>query len=235
MADVTSRPHTGSVICTNLFVVKRVKNQVMDGERQRAELLAALEAAPDGLDTNRLAARVGLHPNTVRWHLGVLTDAGLVRSAPEPLHRRGRPSIVYRLTPDGAARDRDEYRLLATMLTAAVAGDPKGEALAYETGMRWGRHLQAAEPEAGVAELLDRQGFAAVEAGDRIEMRRCPFYALAEESPEVICTLHHGIIDGALAEGSAGLTVERLDPFVEPALCVAHLRSARERAQLEAS
>ena len=45
-----------------------------------------------------------------------------------------------------------------------------------------------------------------------------------EESPEVICTLHHGIIDGALAASSAGLAVDRLDPFVEPALCVAHLR-----------
>ena len=85
----------------------------------------------------------------MRWHLGVLTDAGLVRSAPEQRQQRGRPSVVYRLTPDGAARDRDEYRLLATMLTAAVASDRDGEALAYETGVRWGRHLQAAEPDVG--------------------------------------------------------------------------------------
>lgn len=196
----------------------------MDGARQRESLLEALEAAPDGLDTNRLAEAVGLHPNTVRWHLGVLTDAGLVHSAPQHQKRRGRPSVLYRLTADGAARDRDEYRLLATMLTAALSSDDAGEDLAYETGARWGRHLHAAEPEIGVAELLDRQGFAADEHDDRIEMRRCPFYALAEESPEVICTLHRGIIDGALAAGSTGLTVERLDPFVEPALCVAHLR-----------
>lgn len=197
----------------------------MNGERQRHGLLQALEASPDGLDTNTLAAQVGLHPNTVRWHLGVLADAGLVQSAPEQQHRRGRPSVVYRLTPDGAARDRDEYRLLATMLTAVVASDENGEARAYETGVRWGRHLQAAEPETDVAELLDRQGFAAEAHGERIEMRRCPFYALAEASPEVICTLHQGIIEGALAAGSTGLTVERLDAFVEPALCVAHLRA----------
>jgi predicted ArsR family transcriptional regulator len=196
----------------------------MNGDQQRDGLLDALEAAPEGLDTNALAAAVGLHPNTVRWHLGVLADAGLVRSAPAQLKRRGRPSVVYTLTPDGAARDRDEYRLLATMLTAALAGSNDGEALAYETGARWGRHLQSAEPERAVAELLDRQGFAASARGARIEMRRCPFYALAEESPDVICTLHHGIIDGALAAKSTGLTVERLDPFVEPTLCIAHLR-----------
>jgi predicted ArsR family transcriptional regulator len=55
-------------------------------------------------------------------------------------------------------------------------------------------------------------------------MRRCPFYALAEDSPQVICTLHHGIIDGALAEAGSEQTVERLEPFVEPGLCIAHLR-----------
>ncbi len=200
----------------------------MHGDRQREAILEALAAAPGGLDTRALAAAVDLHPNTIRWHLGVLADAGLVNSAPERSHKRGRPSVVHELTPDGVARDRDDYRLLATMLTAAVASDDLGEVRAYETGVRWGRHLQAAAPEAAVAELLDRQGFAAEEHGERIEMRRCPFYALAEESPEVICTLHRGIIDGALDAAATGRRVERLDPFVEPALCVAHLRAAVE-------
>lgn len=54
-------------------------------------------------------------------------------------------------------------------------------------------------------------------------MRRCPFYALAETSPQVICTLHQGIIEGALSEAGSGATVERLDAFVEPGLCIAHL------------
>ena len=93
----------------------------MNGDRQREAILEALGAAPDGLDTNGLAAAVDLHPNTIRWHLGLLADAGLVRSAPERRHKRGRPSIVHRLTPDGIVRDRDDYRLLATMLTATVA------------------------------------------------------------------------------------------------------------------
>ena len=109
------------------------------------------------------------------------------------------------------------------MLTAAVASDRNGEALAYETGVRWGRHLQAAEPETGVADLLDREGFAACQIGDRIEMHRCPFAALAEESPEVICTLHRGIIDGALEAADRGAQVDRLEPFAEPGLCVARL------------
>jgi predicted ArsR family transcriptional regulator len=195
----------------------------MNGERQRQMILEALKSAHDGLDTNRLAERLELHPNTIRWHLGVLADAGLVQATPEPRGGRGRPSIVHRVTGEGIARGRDEYRLLATMLTDVVSTDRDGEARAYEAGVRWGRHLQQGEPDANIAELLDQEGFAAEQHGDKVEMRRCPFYALAEDSPQVICTLHHGIIDGALAEAGSEQTVERLDPFVEPGLCIAHL------------
>jgi predicted ArsR family transcriptional regulator len=193
---------------------------------QRQAVLDALGAAHDGLDTNELASLLSVHPNTVRWHLGVLADAGLVRSSPEHRRRRGRPSVVFRLTGKGAAHDRDDYHLLATMLTDALAGDRDGDARAYEAGVRWGRHLHEAEGDAGVVELLDRQGFAAERHGDRIEMRRCPFYALAEAAPQVVCTLHHGVIDGALAASGSRALVDRLDPFVEPALCVAHLTSS---------
>jgi predicted ArsR family transcriptional regulator len=198
----------------------------MNGERQREMILDALRDAQDGLDTNQLAERLELHPNTIRWHLDVLGDSGLVEQIPERRHGRGRPSIVHRLTSEGIVRGRDEYRLLATMLTDVVAGDSSGEARAYEAGVRWGRHLQQAEHEASLAGLLDREGFAAEQHGERLEMRRCPFYALAEGAPEVICTLHHGIIDGALEESGSGETVDRLDPFVEPGLCIAHLARA---------
>ena len=196
----------------------------MNGERQRRAILEALTSARDGLDTKQLAERLELHPNTIRWHLGVLTGAGLVQAIPERRRGRGRPSIVHRLTGDGIANGRDEYRLLATMLTDVVAADRDGEARAYEAGLRWGRHLQQAEPDEGIAGLLDREGFAAEQHGDRIEMRRCPFYELAESSPQVICTLHQGIVEGALDEAGSEQTVERLDPFVEPSLCIAHLR-----------
>lgn len=196
----------------------------MNGARQREMIIEALRSERDGLDTNQLAERLGLHPNTIRWHLGVLGDDGLVHAVPERRHGRGRPSVVHRLTGEGIASGRDEYRMLATMLTDVVSHDRGGKARAYQAGVRWGRHLQQAEPDASLAHLLDREGFAAEQHGNRLEMRRCPFYALAEDSPQVICTLHHGIIDGALAEAGSEQTVERLEPFVEPGLCIARLR-----------
>jgi predicted ArsR family transcriptional regulator len=219
------------VFSTNLIVINPRKDEGVNGDQQRRTILEGLRSARDGLDTSQLAERLGLHQNTIRWHLGVLTDAGLVQATPERRHGRGRPNIVYRLTGEGIARGRDEYRLLATMLTDVVAADGHGEARAYETGFEWGRHLQQGEPDASLAQLLDREGFAAEQHGDEIEMRRCPFYALAEGSPQVICTLHHGIIDGALDEAGSEQTVERLDPFVEPGLCIAHLGRARRPAR----
>jgi len=192
----------------------------MDGAQQRTAILEALRGSSAGLDTRQLAAIVGLHANTVRWHLSRLQAAGLVQSSPEQRRRRGRPAIVFRLTAEGVVAGRDEYRLLAMMLTDAVAHD----ASPYETGVRWGRHLHEARPEASVAELMDQEGFDARETADRIEMRRCPFYALADGAPQVICSLHHGIINGALEASGSGRQVDRLDPFVEPTLCVAKLR-----------
>ena len=203
------------------------------GADQRDGIVEALREARDGLDAAELGRRLGLHPNTVRWHLGVLAGQGAVSSAPTRRGGRGRPTIVYRLTPDGAARDRDEYRLLAEMLTATVAGTPDASERAYATGAAWGRELaDGSEPALEtVVDLLDDQGFAATTDGETIEMRRCPFWTLAAATPHVVCTLHRGLIDGALEATGGELAVDELHAFVEPALCVARLRqTARSTA-----
>jgi predicted ArsR family transcriptional regulator len=196
----------------------------VDGKEQRVAILEALRESSDGLDTAQLAALVGLHPNTVRWHLSRLRESELVHAAPERRSSRGRPAIVFRLTAEGVVAGRNEYQLLAMMLTDTLARDADSEPRVYESGVRWGHHLHKASPEASVAELLDQEGFAAEETDGRIDMRRCPFYALAEGAPQVICVLHRGIIDGALEASASGSEVERLDPFVEPSLCIAQLR-----------
>src|SRR5215471_14572374 len=93
------------------------------GDDQRVRIVEELEAAPGGLSGRDLGRRLGLHENTVRWHLGILAGAGLVESAPATDGRPGRPRILYRVRPGaGAAARGDEHRLLATILTGAVAG-----------------------------------------------------------------------------------------------------------------
>ncbi|WP_225851115.1 metalloregulator ArsR/SmtB family transcription factor [Streptomyces sp. HPF1205] len=66
------------------------------------------------------------------------------------------------------------------------------------------------------------------EAGppDRIRLRHCPFLELAEEYGAIVCPLHLGLMQGALAELRAPLAATRLEPFAEPDACVAHLAPA---------
>jgi predicted ArsR family transcriptional regulator len=202
----------------------------------RARILEELRDSDAGLDTNALAGIVELHPNTVRWHLKVLTRQGLVRSASVAGHRRGRPSLVYRLTAAGFVEGRDEYQLLAAMLTTIVAESADSKTGPYEAGMRWGRYLHhkpsPTEPTDDqttvkrVIELLDEHGFDAEPDGTTVCMHRCPFNDLAQTNPEIICTLHHGIIDGALEEAGSRLRVSAIHPFAKPTLCTATLEPA---------
>lgn len=133
------------------------------------------------------------------------------------------------------------YRVLAEILSQglAAAEEPSVDAAAF--GRAWGR-AQAGPPgkrkaprrSAAVGRMvavLDELGFAperdGLADGDhiRIGLRHCPFLELAESRPEVICPAHLGIMQG-LAEGwRAPFTVDRLDPFAEPDLCVVHVRS----------
>jgi predicted ArsR family transcriptional regulator len=65
------------------------------GDRSRVRILRTLRAADHDLDVLELAATVQLHANTVRSHLAVLEEAGLVSHALERRPRRGRPRALY--------------------------------------------------------------------------------------------------------------------------------------------
>ncbi|MGZ4289361.1 MAG: transcriptional regulator, partial [Gaiellaceae bacterium] len=45
-----------------------------------------------------------------------------------------------------------------------------------------------------------------------------------ESRTHIVCPIHLGLMQGAMAAAQSPVTVERLEPFVEPMLCVAHLR-----------
>jgi predicted ArsR family transcriptional regulator len=214
------------------------------GDERRARIVGELRPARDGLDAAELARRLELHPNTIRFHLGVLADAGLVGSRPAERSAPGRPRILYTLRPEAAAADRDEYHLLAAILAGTVAGRDDGPAQAEQAGRAWGRYLVRRPPSHGpltdeqavgeVVELLDEQGFAPEPADVEIRMRRCPFHELAETHPQIVCAVHRGLISGALDELGSELEVDELDVFVQPDLCVARLRPTRHGDQIRA-
>ena len=198
----------------------------------RARILRTLAEAGGPLDAHELAARVGLHPNTVRWHLGVLADAGFVSSSTEPRTRPGRPRVVFTATEE-EAEGREDYRLLAAILAGSLSGTENGAAAAEQAGEAWGRflverpqpfaRLSAGDAADQVVRLLDEHGFEPERENGDVLMRRCPFRDLAEQHGDVVCAVHLGLIRGALAEIGAPVTATRLEPFVEPGLCRARL------------
>lgn len=213
------------------MAVSTAEHRALADER-RGRIVEELQAAGRALDARELAAAVGLHPNTVRWHLGILRDAGLVTATAAPRGAPGRPRILYALAPTGSVRATDEHRLLATMLAGALSQVDDAPARAEEAGRAWGRYLlareplAAPEPDAAVPELvglLDQQGFSPEAKGCEIHMRSCPFHDLAETHPDVVCAVHRGLISGGLSALGSDLDVEALDVFVEPDLCVARL------------
>ncbi len=213
-------------------------------DEHRVRIVETLRASRDGVHVQQLARDLGLHQNTVRWHLGILGDAGLVESRATPDGKPGRPRMVYvlRRGADGNA-GRDEYRLLATILTGTVSELEDGDARAEDAGRAWGRYLvrrpsplERTGDEKAVAEvtrLLDEQGFAAEAHGTEIHMRRCPFHDLAETNPAIVCGVHRGLMSGALAELDSSLEVEGLDVFVRPDLCIARLRQCELAERLD--
>ncbi|AYN38148.1 ArsR family transcriptional regulator [Streptomyces dangxiongensis] len=210
---------------------------------RRREALDVLRAAPSPLGVAETAERMGLHPNTVRFHLDGLVADGLVERRTEAPVGPGRPRTVYTARPGmdrGGPRD---YRLLARMLLSRwAAADPaEARAEAMETGRAWGRSLvdplppheppTAERSVARLVALLDGLGFAPrVEGGGepgrparRIRLRHCPFLELAEERSDLVCPLHLGLMQGALTRLGAPLTATALEPFAEPESCLAHL------------
>lgn len=206
-------------------------------DETRSSLLRTLRATPDPLDAHVLADQLGLHLTTVRAHLDVLVDAGLVSSHAENRTAPGRPRRLYEANGDApSAVDAGGYRLLAEMLAGqltATSNDVARDAVA--AGREWGTYLVERPPpytptprdaaRAEVIRLMDRLGFQPelTDDGSRVLLHRCPFTDIARRHPEVVCALHLGIMQGALRTLGAPLETRDLEPFVQPSLCVAHI------------
>jgi predicted ArsR family transcriptional regulator len=205
-------------------------------------ILEALQQAEAPLDARELGTRVGLHLNTARSHLRVLAEAGLVSARREERTHPGRPRVLY----EAAAEPPDEralasYRLLAQILASSLAGSERDpSARAEEAGQAWGAHLVRKPPpftsiskQEAIDEVVrfhEQVGFRPelrqAKHGQEIVLRRCPFQEVASTYQTVICSVHLGLIRGALAELGAGVEADRLEPFAEPDACVAHLTGA---------
>lgn len=154
-----------------------------------------------------LAGAIGLAPVTLRHHLGLLREGGLVLADRVP-EGRGRPRHVYRLSPQGLAalaEQRPYAQLAADLIDALKAVDPEAPATALRAVaarlVATRRETFADQPlevrlDALVTMLADK-GFALHWArdGDEYVIREagCPYRALVATHVEV-CALDLEVI-----------------------------------------
>lgn len=204
---------------------------------RRRAVLRILRASSTPLSIVAVADKLDVHPNTVRFHLDTLVAEGRVEHVQPTRRGPGRPPLMFRAVPQ---MDRDgmrQYRLLAEILAIGLAGEPDSGSRAVAAGRAWGERLGSPGPDPGAEEsiahlmgVLDDLGFEpelrASDGAQQLGLRHCPFLELAERQPGVICPVHLGLMRGALETWAAPVTVERLEAFVEPDLCLAHLALA---------
>jgi predicted ArsR family transcriptional regulator len=218
--------------------VPKRTNKYPDLMNRRRSVLRILTDATTPLSIVDIAGRLDIHPNTVRFHLDTLVKNGQVKRVEVDRRVPGRPpqlfEAVRQMDPNGPRH----YRLLAEVLALDLATTPDSDVRAVEAGRAWGRHKLSSsrrheamgsptESVTRLVTLLDDMGFAPErredQGGEQIGLRNCPFLELASTEPQIVCRIHLGLMQGAMDGWQSPVAVDRLSPFVEPDLCVAHL------------
>ena len=193
----------------------------------RRRVLDALTRSAVALDAQGVADRLGLHVTTARFHLDHLERAGLARRQADDTGRRGRPRILFRAA--GVARDESAREQMISVLATALGARRDETARSVEAGRRWADGLDTPDTDDATGTLVDafdRLGFEPDVVGHDIRLHACPFRDAARAHPEVICSVHRGLIDRLLEQSGSG-TSAQLIPFVEPRLCVVALGMPR--------
>ncbi len=211
---------------------------IEESSGRRREVLRLLRASPDPMSILAIADELGVHPNTVRFHLDILVGDGQVEQVASGRKGRGRPPLMFQAVRQMDRGGTRHYRLLAEILSTALAAERNSGDKARAAGRAWGRRGEsppdgdtgAEESIDRLIELLDELGFAperrAPNGEQQIGLRHCPFLELAETRAAVVCPIHLGLMQGAMETWGAPVSVDRLEAFVEPDLCVAHLARA---------
>ncbi len=187
-----------------------------------------------------IADELGVHPNTVRFHLDSLVAAGHVVHVEPGRKGPGRPALMFQAVRQMDRGGTRHYRMLAEILSEALAAEANSSAKAVAAGLAWGLSgpesgLESTPGDAVSADesidrlvaMLDDLGFAPerrVANGEhQIGLRHCPFLELAETRADIVCPVHLGLMRGAMEAWGAPVSVEELEAFVEPDLCVVRL------------
>lgn len=209
---------------------------------RRRQVLEALRQAPTSQTVNELARMIGVHGNTVRFHLDSLLADGLIQVEEEPPGQRpvGRPAVRYRAVKRVAPSQMKHTETLVRLFLRDLSEDPEGVDRAQEIGRNWGEEqaqkTQTPPPQGSQCQdinaltaLLDDMGFESdPPRGNELLVRACPFLDSVEierlqqgdrQHLPAVCAVHLGVMKGALEQWDASVGVEELTPFSRPDRC----------------
>lgn len=214
-------------------------------EDVRRRLYLFVRASPSPVTRDQAAAAVGISRKLAAFHLDKLVERGFLafdygRPSGRGGRGAGRTSKLYRpsdleLEVSVPAR---RYDLAGSLLVEAIREEGADETardsavrVARREGMAVGEAIGSATRRAPrqrgralglTVGVLERYGYEPVRRGSEVVLRNCPFHALAQEAPDLVCAMNRSFIDG-LARGLGGDGIEvALEP--EPGLCCVKLR-----------
>jgi len=119
----------------------RQRRDRLPRNRQRERVLAMVREHGDAVDAVELAAQIGLHITTVRFHLDALCDDGALERTRMNRPGKGRPRTGYR-----AVAERVDYQTLADVLALELGQNVETRARrAQQAGQKWAARIAAPE------------------------------------------------------------------------------------------
>jgi predicted ArsR family transcriptional regulator len=181
-----------------------------DATRRRVYDHVAVQPAPVSRD--EAAAAAGIGRTLAAYHLDRLAAEGLLEVTFERRSGRsgpgaGRPAKLYaragrELAVSVPPRD---YHVAARLLADAAADDAEDGPVRRSllaAAERLGREIAAEHPGAPLEPLLRERGYEPYRDGDTLRLRNCPFHAVAQRRPEVICDMNLALLRGAADPGA---------------------------------
>lgn len=185
------------------------------GDNTRYAIYLELARAAAPLATAQIADTLGLHPNTVRPHLDRMREVGLLEVVTDAQGTVGRPQHRFLLAADAPSLgfEPPAFPVLARMLLRLAASAELVAADAVDAGREQGAAAAARRSTGGTCASALSAELAALgfdpesvidDDGATIAFTRCPFRELAEANPDLVCSLHRGLVEGFVdARGDA--------------------------------
>ncbi len=227
----------------NLEAAASVVGALEDELRRRMYLFIRSQGRPVSRD--EAAREVGISRKLAAFHLDKLVEKGLLKAHyARPPGRSGRGAgrsskfyeptdaeIAVSLPPRG-------YDFVGDILVEAIEARRTDESphetarrVAFDVGVGLGREVREKDrlrrpgPERALAiakQVLTDHGYEPYAANGGLRLRNCPFHALSQKAPDLICGLNRSFVDGLLR----GLGNDSVEAVLnrQPGECCVHLR-----------